>query len=74
MYSCLILSFDVRHSIINSSLAFLLLTIHLVNDTHGTTRFEGSKYLQTHLDGQIFSPSFVVLEKFGGLFPNPQMT
>jgi hypothetical protein len=26
------------------------------------------------LDAQIFSPSFVVLEKFGSLFPNPQMT
>jgi len=52
-----------------------LIVIHLANDTHGTTKFEGPRYLQTYLDEQIFSPSFVVLEKFGSLlFPNPQMT
>jgi hypothetical protein len=51
-----------------------LIVIHLANDTHGTTKFEGPKYLQTYLHGQIFSPSFVVLEKFSSLFPNPQMT
>ncbi len=32
-----------------------LTVIHLANDTHGTTKFEGPKYLQTYLDGQIFS-------------------